>query len=69
VIRESEHVILITNIWLMIVPLLLGIIGFSFLLVGLVKRDRIHLILSVVCLFLLVIFFGSSTFFYMAMLK
>ncbi|CAM5794106.1 hypothetical protein EDM54_25335 [Brevibacillus borstelensis] len=54
--RHGENIIIIENIWFILVPLLLGIIGLSCLLVGIVRKDKISLLVSTVCFLCLFLF-------------
>ncbi|MFD2370209.1 hypothetical protein ACFSO0_09670 [Brevibacillus sp. GCM10020057] len=47
--KVAEHIYLIENIWVVLVPLLLGIVSVACLLVGLFWRNRIQLYVSACC--------------------
>lgn len=45
----TEHLYLIESMWVIVVPLLLGIAGVACLLVGFLLRDRRNLYVSACC--------------------
>ncbi|WP_312111251.1 hypothetical protein [Brevibacillus reuszeri] len=54
--RVSDGII-INNVWLLIIPFLLGTIGFTCLLLGLFKQKKWNLIVAGICFILLFSYF------------
>lgn len=61
--RISENIILIDNLWIIFVPLMLGIYGLSSLLVGIFRLNKISLIVSGICFLSIFIFLTACYFF------
>ena len=60
--RISENVIIIEQLWVILVPLLLALVGISCLLVGVAKRDRVSLLVSGSCFLALFALFSIYSF-------